>query len=335
MKTDTILLSHGSGGRLTRELIKEMLLKELGNEILNPLTDSAILPSASSRLAFTTDSYVVSPIFFPGGDIGRLAVFGTVNDLSVMGATPLYLSLGFIIEEGFSIKDLERIVGSVKIASEEAGIKIVTGDTKVIERGKGDGIFINTSGIGVMEEGVSLATSRIERGDRIIVSGTIGEHGAAVMSKREGLGFEGDLVSDCAPLNHLTKRLIAIGDRLKFMRDPTRGGLAGVVNEIAEAGFEIMVMEGDVPVRDEVRGFCDILGIEPLYLACEGRVVMVCAEDAVESVMEVLRQSPDGTGASVIGEVAGRGEGIVYLKTPYGTRRILDMPVEDNLPRIC
>ncbi|MBI5286768.1 MAG: hydrogenase expression/formation protein HypE, partial [Deltaproteobacteria bacterium] len=307
---------------------------ELGNPFLNPLTDSAVLPSLNSRLAFTTDSYVVKPPFFPGGDIGRLAVFGTVNDLSVMGARPLYLSLGFILEEGFPMGDLERVVRSIKTASHDAGVIIVTGDTKVTEKGKGDGIFINTSGIGVIGDGIEFSVRRVEVGDKIIVSGPVGDHGAAVMSVREGLYFDTPIESDCAPLNYLIKKLIPIGG-IKFMRDPTRGGLAGVLNEVAEVGFEIMVQEESIPVREEVRGLSELLGIDPLYMACEGRVVIICSEMVAGDIVELLRKGPIGSGASVIGEVIGHGKGVVYLHTLYGTKRMMDMPTGENLPRIC
>ncbi len=334
-KEKNILLSHGSGGRLTRELVKEILLKELGNPFLNPLTDSAVLPSHNSKIAFTTDSYVVKPYFFPGGDIGRLSVFGTVNDLSVMGARPLYLSLGLILEEGLPLDEFKKIVCSIKVASDEAGVAIVTGDTKVTEKGKGDGIYINTSGIGVIEEGMELSAERIELEDMVIVTGPVGDHGAAVMSKREGLSFDGVIESDCAPLNHLIQELTPIGKGLKFMRDPTRGGLAGVLNEVAEEGFKIIVKEEEIPVREQVRGLCEILGIDPLYMACEGRVVIVCSNEVAKNVLDVLRDNPLGAGASIIGEVTERGKGIVYLLTTYGTRRVLDMPLVENLPRIC
>jgi hydrogenase expression/formation protein HypE len=278
---------------------------------------------------------VVKPLFFPGGDIGKLSVCGTVNDLSVAGARPLYMSLGFILEEGLLFDDLERIVRSIKLTSEEAEVKIVTGDTKVTEMGKGDGIFINTSGIGVIEDGVDFFTERIDVGDKVIVSGSLGDHSASVMSKREGLFFEGSIESDCAPLNHLIENLIPIGKNIKFMRDPTRGGLAGVLSEVAEQGMEIVVNEEDIPIKEEVNGFCEILGIDPLYLACEGRVVIVCAEKVAHDVLKALKCHPLGTGASIVGEITGRDVKGVYLLTPYGTKRLLDMPVEDNLPRIC
>lgn len=329
------MLSHGSGGRLTRGLIRDILLEELGNEFLEPLTDAAILPFQASRLAFTTDSYVVKPLFFPGGDIGRLSVFGTVNDLSVMGARPLYLSLGLVVEEGLPVEDLKRLIHSIRCASQEAGVKVVTGDTKVVEKGKGDGLYINTSGIGLLYEGFELSTERIEEGDVVILSGTIGDHGAAVMSKREGIDFDTGIDSDCAPLNHLIESLLPLKGSIRFMRDPTRGGLAGVLNEIAEDGIEIEIREGDIPVKDEVRGFCEILGIDPLYMACEGRVVVVSSVEVVGEVLERLRSNPLGKGAVAIGVVTGKGEGGVYLRTLYGTRRLLQMPVEYNLPRIC
>jgi hydrogenase expression/formation protein HypE len=336
LKSRNILLSHGSGGKLTRELIHELLLKELGNRFLNPLTDSAILPPVKSKIAFTTDSYVVKPLFFPGGDIGKLSICGTVNDLSVAGAKPLYISLGFILEEGLLLDDLERTVRSIKVASQEAGVRIVTGDTKVTEKGKGDGIFINTSGIGVIEDNeLSLSAERIEVGDKVIVSGSLGDHGASVLSKREGLSFEGVIESDCAPLNHLIESLIPIGSGIKFMRDPTRGGLAGVLNEVAEQNLEIVVKEESIPLKETVSGFCEILGIDPLYLACEGRVVVICAENVTQDILKTLQNHPLGKGAALVGEVTGDSRRAVYLQTAYGTKRLLDMPAEDNLPRIC
>lgn len=296
----TILLAHGSGGKLTRDLVREVLLKELGNPFLNPLTDSAVLPPTGLRIAFTTDSYVVKPIFFPGGDIGKPSIFGTVNGLSVMGAMPLYLSLGLIIEEGFLFEDLERVVSSIRGASIEAGVKVVTGDTKVMEKGEGDGIFINTSGIGIIKDGVELSAERIEVGDRIIVSGSVGDHGAALMSRREGLSFEGSIESDCSPVNRLVQEVLTTAkDGIKFMRDPTRGGLAGVLNEVAEKGFEILVREDDIPIREEVRGFCEILGIDPFHMVCEGRVVVICARDVAEDILRVLKGNPHGGGASI------------------------------------
>ena len=332
---DTISIGHGGGGRLARDLIKNLFLKHLNNPKLAPLGDSAVFELNGSTIALTTDSFVVKPIFFPGGDIGKLAVCGTVNDLSVVGARPLYLSCGIIIEEGFSLKDLEAITLSIKESADKAGVEVVTGDTKVIEKTTGGNIYINTAGIGIIENSIELGIDKINIGDKIILSGTIGEHGIAVLSKREGFDFESTIESDCASLNEITQKALKAGC-IKFMRDPTRGGLAAVLNEIAEDGsLEIKIDEDAIPVRDDVKGICSMLGLDPFYIANEGKVVIVAAKGDAENILRTLHNDPLGQNASIIGEVTGKGKYGVYLKTPYGGTRILDMPVDDPLPRIC
>ncbi|OGP31347.1 MAG: hydrogenase expression/formation protein HypE, partial [Deltaproteobacteria bacterium GWB2_42_7] len=314
---DTISIGHGGGGRLARDLIKNLFLKHLNNPKLAPLGDSAVFELNGSTIALTTDSFVVKPIFFPGGDIGKLAVCGTVNDLSVVGARPLYLSCGIIIEEGFSLKDLEAITLSIKESADKAGVEVITGDTKVIEKATGGNIYINTAGIGIIENSIALGIDKINIGDKIILSGTIGEHGIAVISKREGFDFESTIESDCASLNEITQKALKAGC-IKFMRDPTRGGLAAVLNEIAEDGsLDIKIDEDAIPVRDDVKGICSMLGLDPFYIANEGKVVIVAAKGDAENILRTLHNDPLGQNASIIGEVTGKGKYGVYLKTPY------------------
>lgn len=340
---DTISIGHGGGGRLARDLIKNLFAKHLNNPILAPLGDSAVFELNGSRLALTTDSYVVKPVFFPGGDIGKLAVCGTVNDLAVAGAMPLYLSCAVIIEEGFPLKDLEAITLSIKDAAHKAGVEVITGDTKVIEKCQSvresesqSNIYINTAGLGIVENSIELGIDKIIVGDKIILSGTLGDHGIAVLSKREGFDFESQIESDCAPLNNIAQDILKSGS-VRFMRDPTRGGLAAVLNEVAEdGGFRIEIAEDSIPVADEVKGICSILGLDPLYIANEGKVVVVVARDDADKVLKAMQDNPLGQKASIIGEVTGKGDKSgVYLKTSYGGTRILDMPVDDPLPRIC
>ncbi|MBI3397750.1 MAG: hydrogenase expression/formation protein HypE [Deltaproteobacteria bacterium] len=336
---DTISIGHGGGGRLARDLIKSVFLKHLSNPILAPLGDSAVFELNGSKLALTTDSYVVRPIFSPGTDIGKLAVCGTINDLSVVGAKPLYLSCALIIEEGFSLKDLEVVALSIKETAKKAGVEVITGDTKVIERSPGESqsnIYINTAGLGIVENGIDLGIGKITVCDKIILSGTMGDHGIAVLSKRDGFDFEATIESDCAPLNGIIQKIIKAG-RIKFMRDPTRGGLAGVLNEIAEDGnLEIKIDEDSIPVRDDVKGICNMLGLDPLYIANEGKVVIIAAKDDACNILKALQNDPLGQNAAIIGEVTSKEKGKgVYLKTPYGGTRILDMPLDDLLPRIC
>jgi hydrogenase expression/formation protein HypE len=333
--SDRILLAHGSGGKLAHELIEKVLLKPLSNPLLDRLDDSAVVPF-SGRLAFTTDSYVVNPIFFPGGDIGRLAVCGTVNDLSMVGATPLYLSLAFIIEEGLLVDELERVLVSVQAAASEAQIQIITGDTKVVNRGSADKLFVNTAGVGRVPEDTDISGSNGQPGDKVILSGTIGDHGIAVLSRREGLGFSTRLESDCAPLNGLVAEMMAASQRIHALRDPTRGGLATTLNELAaQSKVGIRIEEEAISVREEVRGACEMLGIDPLYVANEGKLVALVAAEDAESVLAKMRHHRYGRDAAIIGEVRPDHPGRVVMKTTLGASRIVDMLVGDPLPRIC
>ena len=332
---ERILLSHGSGGTLMHKLIDSLFMKELGNEILNEKKDSAILKIGNKKIAFTTDSYVVNPIFFPGGDIGSLAVYGTVNDLSVCGAKPLFISLGVIIEEGLDKRVLEEIVKSIRIAAKRAGVKIVTGDTKVVEKGSCDKIFINTSGIGeVYYPGLSVA--EIRPGDSVILSGPIGEHAISVLSKREGISFSSRVKSDSAPLNGLIAGILKISDKVIFMRDPTRGGVATTLNEIVSGGkFGIFIDEFKLSVTSGVRSACELLGFDPLYLACEGRVIIVVRKDDENKILKAMRRDPLGRRACLIGHVTDEYRGKIYLNTISGGKRIVSMLTGEQLPRIC
>lgn len=334
---DRILLAHGSGGKLSHDLIETSFVSTLGNPTLNKLDDSAVFElSSGGRLAFTTDSYVVSPIFFPGGDIGKLAVCGTVNDLSMSGAIPLYLSLSFIIEEGLLIAELEKIVNSVHHAAAEAGVKIVAGDTKVVNQGDADKLFINTSGVGVVPQGVDISGANARPGDKVIVSGTLGDHGIAIMSQREGLSFSTTLQSDCAPLNQLVAEMLQESRSINCLRDPTRGGLATSLNEIAkQSKVGIEIEESLIPVRNEVRGACELLGLDPLYIANEGKLIAIVEEEAAEGILNRMKKQPYGEGAVIIGQVCSEHSGRVVIKTPYGSLRILDMLSGEILPRIC
>ena len=330
----TIRLAHGSGGRLTQELIEQVFRRYLGHSL--PLDDSAVLDFPPGRLAFTTDAHVVDPIFFPGGDIGRLAVCGTVNDLAAQAARPLYLSAAFVLEEGFSVSDLERVVRSMRQAADEAGVRVVTGDTKVVPRGKGDRVYVTTSGVGVVAPDRRVSGANAQPGDVVLISGTVGDHGMAVISVRSGISFETDLVSDVAPLNGLVEALFQAGVQVHALRDPTRGGVATTLNEIArQSGVAIEVDEASVPLRPEVIGACELLGFDPLYVANEGKMlVFVPAEDA-EKTLQTLRAHPLGRHAAAIGRVLDEPPGRVFLKTQIGGRRILDMQSGEQLPRIC
>jgi hydrogenase expression/formation protein HypE len=334
MKDDRVLLAHGSGGRLMHDLIRKSIAGPLTNPILDRLDDSAVL-DVKGKLAFTTDSYVVKPIFFPGGDIGRLAVCGTVNDLSTTGATPLYLSLSFIIEEGLTFTDLDKVVASIADAAAEAGVKIVTGDTKVVDRGSADKLFVNTAGVGVIPDGVNISGANARPGDKIILSGAIGDHGIAVISQREGLKFESPVVSDCAPLNRLTMNMIGAGE-IHCLRDPTRGGLATTLNEFAsQSHVGIKIVESSIPVHPAVAGVCELLGLDPLYVANEGKMVAVVAKEDADNVVEIVRQNRYGWEATIIGEVVIEHPGRVVLKTRLGSSRIVDLLTGELLPRIC
>jgi len=335
-----IVLGHGSGGKLTAELIEKIFLPAFGNPILNKLDDQALLTVGGTRLAFATDSFVVTPIFFPGGDIGRLAVHGTVNDLAMSGARPLYLSAAFILEEGLPVDDLRRVVESMRAAAAEAGVQFVTGDTKVVNRGKGDQIFITTTGIGIVERDVNIAASRAQPGDCILVSGTVGDHGMAIMSQRENLEFESEIASDCASLYGLVDEILATSsEKLEFMhclRDPTRGGVATTLNEIAKASnYGMLLREQSIPVQESVRGACEVLGLDPLYVANEGKLIAVVAPEMGETVLARMRQHPLGRNAAIIGEVVAAHPGMVLMKTGIGGTRMLDVMFGEQLPRIC
>lgn len=334
--SDRILLAHGSGGELSHELVTSIFARTFDNPVLHPLDDSAVISVAGARWAFTTDSYVVTPIFFPGGDIGKLAVCGTVNDLSMSGARPLFLSSGFIIEEGFSVSDLKKIVGSMQKTASEAGVQIATGDTKVVNRGGADGIFINTAGIGLIPPGIMISGSNARSGDQVLLSGPIGDHGVAILSAREGLQFSTALESDCAPLNGLVAKMIAASPEIRCLRDPTRGGLASTLNELArQSGVGIWVEENRIPIKEEVRGACELLGFEPWNLANEGKLVAIVSAEAAEAVLNAMRAHPLGRDAVRIGEVRKEPPGKVLLRTSIGSTRILDMMVGEPLPRIC
>ena len=333
---DRVLLGHGSGGRLSAELIRELFLPAFENPILSRLDDQAILQFNGLRLAFTTDSFVVKPLFFPGGDIGRLAVHGTVNDLAMGGARPLFLSAAFIIEEGFSMETLRRVVGSLRTAAREAGVDVVTGDTKVVEKGSGDGVFINTSGIGLVPEGLQLSADQARPGDRVLLSGFLGDHGIAILAQREGLEFESPIQSDSAPLHTLVQAMLQTGKSIRCLRDPTRGGLSSTVNEIAaQSRVSITLEETAIPIREEVLGACELLGLDPLYVANEGKLVAIVAPEGAEQILDAMRSHPAGQHAQIIGTVADAEPGMVTMRTVLGTTRIVDLLSGDQLPRIC
>jgi len=336
VREERVTMSHGAGGKATHTLIEAVFLDAFRNPLLEPLEDAAALQVNGARIALTTDSYVVSPLFFPGGDIGDLAVNGTVNDLSVSGARPLYLSAGFILEEGFPVAELTRLAESMRDAAAAAGVHIVTGDTKVVQKGKADGCYINTAGVGVIERDIDLGVAHAQPGDAIIVSGPIGDHGVTIMLARGELDIEADIESDTAPLNHLVAGLLDQVPSVRAMRDATRGGVATILNEIARAAdVGVLVSEDDIPVRAEVRGASELLGIDPMYVACEGRLVAVVPGQDAEAAVAALRAHPLGEQAAVIGHVRQEQPGIVQLKTAFGGTRIVDLLVGDPLPRIC
>ena len=336
---DRVLLGHGSGGRLSADLVSRVFLPALGNEVLNRLEDQASCPLPGldrAHLAITTDSFVVRPIFFPGGDIGRLAVHGTVNDLAVGGATPLFLAAAFILEEGLPLDDLRRIAESIRTAADEAGVTVVAGDTKVVDRGKGDQIFITTTGIGLIPADRALSVSSARPGDRVIVSGTIGDHGMAIMSVREGLEFETTLESDTAALNGLTEMMLRSCHGIRAMRDPTRGGVSSALNEIAAASkVGIDLVERALPLRDAVKAACEILGLDPLYVANEGKLLAIVDAAQADDLVGAMRAHPRGRDAAVIGEVVGDHRGTVVMKSVAGGSRIVPMLAGEQLPRIC
>jgi hydrogenase expression/formation protein HypE len=345
-KDTRITLAHGGGGKAMRDLIECLFLDYLRNPLLESLEDQAVFEigagGQNTRLAFTTDSYVVTPVFFPGGDIGKLAVNGTVNDLAMSGARPLYLSAGFILEEGLPVEDLKRILQSMRMAAEEAGVEIVTGDTKVVQRGGADKIFINTSGVGVIESPVRISASRARVGDKVILNGPIGDHGTTIMIARGELGLETEIESDTAPLYPLVREILDVAARLQAedsihcLRDPTRGGVATTLNEIALAS-EVCVQldETRIPMREEVKGVCEILGLDPLYVANEGKLIAVAAAEIADAIVAGLRKYPNGRDACVIGEVKAEPRGMVVLETGFGGARIVDMLVGEQAPRIC
>ena len=333
---DQIVLGHGSGGKLSANLLEQVFLPAFRNPVLDKLDDQAILHINGSRLAFTTDSFVVTPLFFPGGDIGKLAINGTVNDLAMSGARPLYLSAAFILEEGLPTADLRRIVESMSDAANAANVQLVTGDTKVVNRGKGDKIFITTTGIGVVEKPVDISADRARQGDKIILSGYIGDHGMAILSQRENLEFEGVIESDCAALNDLVCEMLEITNDIHCLRDPTRGGVATVLNELASRSQVGMILhETEIPVRDTVRGACEILGLDPLYVANEGKLIAIVPGRVADATLERMRQNPLGKDARIIGEVVSTNPAMVLMKTEIGGTRVVDTLFGEQLPRVC
>jgi hydrogenase expression/formation protein HypE len=336
LRHDTVQMAHGGGGRLMRDLLESLILPAFRGEVPERRHDAAVLEVDGARLAFTTDTYVVRPRFFPGGDIGELAVFGTVNDLAMAGARPLFLSAGMVLEEGYSLDELRTVVASMRRAADRCGVAIVTGDTKVVDRGKGDGLYINTAGIGTVPAGVDVGPDRVRPGDVVLLSGDVGRHGIAVLSVREGIAFGTTVESDCAPLHGLVGALLDAGVRPRCLRDATRGGLAAVLNEIAVDGrVGVEAVEADIPVLPGVEGACEMLGLDPLYVACEGRMVAFVPAEEADRALAVLRACPGGEGAVRIGAVRGEGPGTVILRTRLGTRRILDLLSGEQLPRIC
>jgi hydrogenase expression/formation protein HypE len=331
----TILLAHGSGGKLSHQLIQEVLLPSLTNPFLQKMDDSAVL-AITGNVAFTTDSFVVNPLFFPGGDIGKLSVCGTINDLSMVGAKPLYLSLALIIEEGFPLDDLRRVMSSIRQVTEESGVKVVTGDTKVVNHGSADKLFINTAGLGIIPAGVNISGSNARPGDKIILSGSIGDHGIAVMAQRQGFRFNVPVKSDCAPLNSLVEKMLHFPAEIHSLRDPTRGGLATTLNELAkQSSMGFQIYEDRIPVKESVRSACEMLGLDPLYVANEGKLIAVVAPNHIPEILEAMRSSPYGRESSVVGEVLDKNPGRVVLKTRLGASRIVDMLHGEILPRIC
>lgn len=336
MAHKNVLLAHGGGGRLTQQLIQRMFVPILSNPHLDPLHDGAMVALGGKPLALSTDSFVVSPIFFPGGNIGDLAVNGTVNDLAMCGAVPRFLSCGLIIEEGLPMEELERVVTSLRKAADRAGVAIVTGDTKVVDRGKADRLFINTAGIGEMIDGIAISPAHVQPGDAIILSGEIATHGIAIMSVREGLEFETAIATDSAPLHELTMAVLQVCPRTRVLRDPTRGGVASVLNEIAEASnVGIEIKEAQIPMNDEVRGACEILGLDPLYVANEGKMIAIVPPDAAARVLDTMRSHQLGEKAAIIGQATSEHRGTVVLESKIGGSRVVDMLSGEQLPRIC
>ena len=329
-------LSHGGGGRAMAQLIDELFQPAFENPYLRQSNDQALLTRPDGRIVMATDSHVVSPLFFPGGDIGSLSVHGTINDVATSGARPLWLSAGFILEEGFPLADLKRIVDSMALAARAAGVQVVTGDTKVVERGNGDGVFINTTGVGVVPDGIEISGDRARPGDRILVSGFLGDHGVAIMSLRENLSFSTTIESDSAALHGMIAAMVEVAPEIHCLRDPTRGGLAATLNEIArQSGVGMVVREDDIPVREEVDAACELLGLDPLYVANEGKLVAFVHPGSAPAVLEAMRRHPLGTGAADIGEVVADESRFVRMKTPFGGHRMIDWLSGEQLPRIC
>ena len=334
---EKITLAHGSGGKASHELIEKLFVESFGSKALVAMEDSAVLKAGKETIAFSTDSFVVDPIFFPGGDIGSLAIHGTVNDLAMRGAKPLYISVGMIIEEGFRFNELKTIVRSLKDGADKAGIEIVTGDTKVVQSGKADKIFINTTGIGLLENNLDISAKNGRPGDKIILSGTMADHGATILCQREGLQIQGGFKSDSAPLNHMVAAMIKeAGDAIHVLRDPTRGGVGTTLNELAgSSGIGIRIREAALPVRDDVKGACELLGLDPLYLANEGKLLAFVAPDAAESLLNVMKKMEYGENSCIIGDLVDDHQGQVVLETIIGSARMVDMLHGEPLPRIC
>ena len=336
MKIDKILLDHGSGGKMSHQLITGMILPIFDNPMLEVLHDGAIFDIAKQRMAFSTDTYVVDPIFFPGGSIGKLAVNGTVNDLAMCGAAPLYLSAGLIIEEGFSLTDLGKILKDMALAAEKANVKVVTGDTKVVPKGAVDKIFVNTSGIGLIPRQVDISSHRARPGDKVIISGSIADHGMTVLTQREGMIFDSPVISDTAPLNHMVTKMLAAHKDIHVLRDPTRGGVGTALNEIAgKSGVGIKIYEEKVPLKKEIAGICELLGFDPFYVANEGKLIAFVAPDYAEKVLAAIRADEFGQDACIIGEAIADNPGKVIMQTSIGGSRIVDMLTGEQLPRIC
>ncbi len=336
LKNGVVEMSHGGGGRAMAQLIDQLFADAFANDILAQGNDQAAFDLPQGRVVMSTDSFVISPLFFPGGNIGNLAVHGTVNDVALSGGTPLYLTAGFILEEGYPLKDLKIIVDSMAEAAHEAGVLIVTGDTKVVERGHGDGVYINTTGIGVVDEAINISGNRAQAGDKILINGFVGDHGVAIMSLREGLGFESTIQSDCASLNGLIADMVTAVPDIHAMRDPTRGGLAATLNELAhQSGVGMVLNEDNIPIRDEVRGACEILGLDPLYVANEGKLLTICSAKDADRLLTAMRAHPLGEQSAIIGEVIEDKNNFVQMKTGFGGSRVVDWIAGEQLPRIC
>ncbi len=336
MKEERILLAHGTGGKKMHDLIEGFFCPKFNNPLLSQLEDAASFTAEEKYIAFSTDSYVVSPLFFPGGNIGKLAICGTVNDVAMRGAIPKYISVAFILEEGFLLADLEKILDSMVESAEEAGVVIATGDTKVVEKGGADEIFINTTGVGFIPDNVNISATRAEPGDQIIISGTIGDHGITIMSKREGLEFKTSLKSDCAPLNHLIKDILGVTKDIKVLRDPTRGGISSTLNEIAnQSKVGLLIQEDKVPIKKSVQGACEMLGFDPFQVANEGKLIAIVPKEKTEEVLSAMKNNIYGKDAVVIGEVVDDPKNRAMVKTAVGATRILDMLIGEQLPRIC